>query len=299
MTRVLDITPLRSLVAIADSGGFRRAAANMALTQSAVSNHVRRLEAAVGQPLVERDGRSTRFTGAGETLLVRARQIVDAHDEALRLVAPPPAVAQLVIGTTEHATDEILPPIISALEHCVPDVRAQFRFDRGQRLRDAVEQGTVDIAVFVSDAASHSDETVGSLPLRWCSAPGWEPPAESRSYPVVAIHAPCSIRSAAMTALAEHGITMNVTAEAAYLAGVINAARAGLGVALMAFAGKPPRGLIERPDLPTAPPITLLMRSRPGTDQRASNAVVEALRATFGTGSDANPMPTLQRPIPA
>lgn len=62
MSAVLDIVALRSFLAIADCGGFHRAAAALHLTQSAVSQHVRKLEKALGRPLVERDGRCSRFT---------------------------------------------------------------------------------------------------------------------------------------------------------------------------------------------------------------------------------------------
>jgi len=62
MAKVLDITPLRSLIAVADTGGFHRAAASLQLSQSAVSQHVRRLERVLGRPLVEPDGRRARLT---------------------------------------------------------------------------------------------------------------------------------------------------------------------------------------------------------------------------------------------
>jgi DNA-binding transcriptional LysR family regulator len=285
MSGVLDITPLRSLIAIADAGGFRRAAARLTLTQSAVSNHMRRLEATVGEPLVERHGRDTRFTPAGDTLLTQAREIIRAHDQALALFAPAAVNSQLVIGTTEHAADEILQPIMAALEQFYPGVQTQFRFDRGLRLRDAVDRNELDIAVFVTSSVFGTDEAIGTLPLRWCAAPGWAPPAGSSAYPVVTIHAPCSIRTAGMQALAAHNITMNVMAEAAYLAGVINAARAGIGVALLAFNGEPPRGLVERRDLPPVPPIQLFARVNPRIDPGIANVLLEALRATFAPGS--------------
>ena len=57
MPNELDITPLRSLIAVADTGGFHRAAAALQLSQSAVSQHIRRLERVLGRPLVEPDGR--------------------------------------------------------------------------------------------------------------------------------------------------------------------------------------------------------------------------------------------------
>src|SRR4051812_50061674 len=50
MGAVLDIAPLRSLVAVGDCGGFQRAATHLHLSQGAVSQHVRRLQAAVRPP---------------------------------------------------------------------------------------------------------------------------------------------------------------------------------------------------------------------------------------------------------
>jgi molybdate transport repressor ModE-like protein len=62
MGRVLDIYALRSLVAVADCGGFHRAATTLGVSQSAVSRHIRRLEKVTGRPVVERQGRGTAFT---------------------------------------------------------------------------------------------------------------------------------------------------------------------------------------------------------------------------------------------
>src|SRR6202167_718304 len=88
MSRVLDIVPLRSLIAVADAWGFHRAAADLQLSQSAVSQHIRRLEKALGRPLVEPDGRRARLTQAGVALLAEARRIVAVHDEALQRLGP-------------------------------------------------------------------------------------------------------------------------------------------------------------------------------------------------------------------
>ena len=67
MNRILDVAPLRSFVALADNGGFLRAAVVLHLSQAAISQHVRRLESAVGRPLVERSGRGSK------SLYARAR----------------------------------------------------------------------------------------------------------------------------------------------------------------------------------------------------------------------------------
>ena len=280
MSKVLDITPLRSLIAIADNGGFHRAAASLALTQSAVSQHVRRLEAVVGRPLVQRDGRRTRFTPAGELLIAEARRILDAHDEALRRLSVVSA-SELIIGVTEHAADLLLPPIIDRLGDSFPDLDVQFRFDRTRRLSDAVDQGSVDVAVFVAEASERPGSPIGTLPLQWCSAPGWEPPADGSAMSLVAIEAPCTIRSIALRVLGAADVPVRVTGEAAYLAGVLNAARAGLGVALLATGGPSPEGLVERFDLPSAPSINLAARIREGADPEVTETVLGVLRSTL------------------
>jgi DNA-binding transcriptional LysR family regulator len=283
MTRDLDITPLRSLIAVADAGGFHRAAADLRLSQSAVSQHIRRLERVVGTPVVEPDGRRARLTPAGVELLAEARKIIAVHDEALHrfVTAREPPTTEFVIGTTDHAADHILPPVVEALARSAPGLRVRFRFDRTSPLNDAVDKGSVDLAVFIAEATCRAGIPVGTLPLAWCTAPGWVPPSPGEPWPLIAIEAPCAIRGRALAVLGEHGIRSRVVAEAAYLAGVLNAARAGLGVALLALAGPPPEGLVEFGGLPAAPPISLTARARGGTDMMAAQSALDAVHATL------------------
>jgi DNA-binding transcriptional LysR family regulator len=283
MTRDLDITPLRSLIAVADAGGFHRAAADLQLSQSAVSQHIRRLERVVGTPVVEPDGRRTRLTPAGVALLTEARKIIAVHDEALRrlVISGEAPEAEFVIGTTDHAADHILPPIVEALARSAPGLQVKFRFDRTNPLNDAVDKGSVDLAVFIAEATCREGIPVGSLALLWCAAPDWAPPPPGEPWPLIAIEAPCAIRGKALAVLGEHGIRNKIVAEAAYLAGVLNAARAGLGVALLALAGRPPEGLVEFDGLPAAPPISLTARARGGTDMTAVQTALGAVRLTL------------------
>jgi DNA-binding transcriptional LysR family regulator len=93
--------------------------------------------------------------------------------------------------------------------------------------------GDVDLAIFIAEATARKGTPVGALPLVWCAAPGFALPPDGETWPLIAIQAPCAIGRRAMEVLKEHGIRTKVVAEAAYLAGVVNAARAGLGVALL------------------------------------------------------------------
>ena len=76
--RNLDITTLRSFVAVAESGGVTRAAGFLNLTQSAVSMQLKRLEEMLGQRLLDRSGRGVSLTPTGAQLLGSARRMVAA-----------------------------------------------------------------------------------------------------------------------------------------------------------------------------------------------------------------------------
>src|SRR5215207_4775513 len=78
----MNLRFLRTFVAIADSGGFARAANRLNLTQSAASRQIHALEIELGVRLFDRIGRSTKLTSEGEDLLVRSRRLL-SEAEAL------------------------------------------------------------------------------------------------------------------------------------------------------------------------------------------------------------------------
>jgi DNA-binding transcriptional LysR family regulator len=267
VTRVLDIGPLRSFVAVADCGGFQRAAAALHLTQGAVSQHVRKLESALGRALVERDGRGSRFTADGETLLARARRILAAHDETLAAFAVEDE-PRLTIGSTEHAADHLLPALAAAF----PEHRVRFRIDRGAELRAGLAEGRIDLALLIGPG----EHTVGSLPLTWYSASDL---SISPRVDLVAFDPPCALRTRALETLAATGIKAEVGCEAANLAGVRAAVRAGLGVALMATFDEKIDGLVVRDDLPPAEPLALSIWPRRGLSPDLLGGAADALRS--------------------
>jgi DNA-binding transcriptional LysR family regulator len=281
MGQVLDIVALRSLVAVADCGGFHRAGTALRISQSAVSQHVRRLEKVIGRPLVERQGRQAGFTPDGQALLVEARRILAAHDDAVRRLIGADQ-ATVVVGTTEHAADLILPVVTAALAASHPGHQVRFRIDRTARLGEAVDRGTLDLAVYMADVAGVRGVPVGSLPLTWYAAPSWTPPPDPGPWPLVAIEEPCLLRRRAIAALAADGREPYVVCDTGYVAGVVNAVRAGIGVALMADTGTTPDGLVARDDLPPVPPAALGLRARRGADPRLAGVVASAVRGALG-----------------
>lgn len=278
MGPILDVVPLRSLVAVAECGGFHRAAAALHLTQSAVSQHIRKLEKALDRALVVREGRHCRFTADGEALLAEARRILDAHDEALRRLRAE-GNRTLVIGSSEHAAGQLLPDLATALRAALPDCDVRFRLDRTARLADAVEHGSVDLALLVDHSTGARGRAAGRMRMDWFAAPGWEMPGGDAPLPMVVFDEPCVLRRIAMDAVAHR--RPQLACEASDLAGVLTGTRSGLGVTLLPSARQRPEGLVRRDDLPEVASAVLRVRARRGGDPEITEVAARAVRSVL------------------
>lgn len=275
MAQVLDIAPLRSLVAVADCGGFHRAAAALHLSQSAVSQHLRRVEAVVGEPLIQRSGRGIVFTEIGLKALRHARTILAAHDTALDdLGATEPKL--LTVGATEHGADVMLAGLTGILRERLPDRRVRFRLDRNVSLADSIERGLVDLAIMLDGAGLDRANASGLVRLQWISARMPAPPREP--LPLVVFSEPCTLREPAFAILENHGIAYEIAAECGDLSGLYAAVRSGLGVALLPMIGKLPDGLCPAEGLPPANNASVLVRGRTGIDPDLLATVHAAVR---------------------
>jgi DNA-binding transcriptional LysR family regulator len=281
VSQVLDIAPLRSVVAVADCGGFHRAAAVLHLTQSAVSQHVRRIEGVVGAPIVERSGRGMVFTELGHRVVVHARKILAVHDGALAdLGAAEEKV--LLVGATEHGADVMLPGLTDALGQRLPDWRIRFRLDRNVALADAIEHGLVDLAVLIDGSGWDRSHASGMVALKWISSRGMTF-SGSEPLPVVIYSEPCTLREPTFAALDKLGMDYRIVAECSDLSGLVSAVRSGLGVALLPMIGRLPDGLCLAEGLPAANRASVFVRGRSGVDEQVLATVEAAVREVLST----------------
>jgi DNA-binding transcriptional LysR family regulator len=276
MAQVLDIAPLRSLVAVADCGGFHRAAAALHLSQSAVSQHLRKVQSVVGEPVVERSGRGIVFTEVGQKVLRHARTILAAHDTALDDLGA--TEHKLVtIGATEHGADVMLPALTRVLRERLPDRRPLFRLDRNVSLADAIDRGLVDLAIMLDGSGLDRANASGVAVLNWVSARTFTV-RKGDPLPLVIFAEPCTLREPAFSILEKHGIDYEIAAECRDLSGLYAAVRSGLGLALLPIIGKLPDGLCPAEGLPAANCASILVRGRTGIDSELLSTVDAAVR---------------------
>jgi LysR family transcriptional regulator (chromosome initiation inhibitor) len=137
----LDPAALDCLAALADDGNFERAAQRLSITQSAVSQRLRALEAQVGQPLVVRS-RPLRLTEPGKVLLRFARQLQAMRaDVAHELGVGPSAGQRLPIAVNADSLATWVMPALDALVH--GGVSLELVVDDQDFTHDWLRQGAV------------------------------------------------------------------------------------------------------------------------------------------------------------
>lgn len=135
-----NLNDLLAFVVVAREGSFTKAAAQLGVSQSALSHTIRALEARLGLRLLTRTTRSVSPTEAGERLFLTVGprfEEIDAELAALTELRDKPA-GTLRITTAEHAANTVLWPQLVKLLPNYPDINVEITVDYG--LADIVAQ---------------------------------------------------------------------------------------------------------------------------------------------------------------
>ncbi|ARC89688.1 LysR family transcriptional regulator [Rhodovulum sp. MB263] len=170
--RNLDMTALRSFVAVSDAGGVTRAAGFLNLTQSAVSMQIKRLEEALDQQLLDRSERKVKLTGAGEQLLSYARRILSLNDDVYARLTAQEYEGEVVVGVPHDIVYPAIPVVLNRFARDFPRVKVQLISSYTMRLREMFRRGDVDIILTTEDRCGKTGETLTELPLVWVGAIG-------------------------------------------------------------------------------------------------------------------------------
>jgi DNA-binding transcriptional LysR family regulator len=156
-----DFNDLLAFVLVAREGSFTRAAAQLGVSQSALSHTIRGLESRLGLRLLTRTTRSVSPTEAGERLLQTVGPRLDEIEEevsALSELRDKPA-GTIRITTAEHAAHSVLWPKLAKFLPNYPDIKVEInvdytmtdivaqRFDAGVRLGDQVAKDMIAVRI--------------------------------------------------------------------------------------------------------------------------------------------------------
>lgn len=227
-SRNFDVNQLRTLNTIVETGSFRRAADALALTQPAVSYHIRRLEAVLHGPVFVRTRGRLELSDAGEELLFYARKILTVNDEAMARLTAPKNGLRLTIGVSEQLED-LLEDLLVGLTRALPRVTLTARIGASEHLTTRTAEQEAGVAVVIGRARGERSRSLGCLQLAWY-AQDTASLAAGRSIPMVLPAEPCNTRTHIISALDAQGVRWHVAYEGPDLAGLRAATRAGLGV---------------------------------------------------------------------
>ncbi len=171
MMRNLDVTTLRSFVAVADSGGVTRAAGFLHLTQSAVSMQLKRLEELLGIDLLDRSGRTIALTGAGEQMLSYARRMVALNDELIGRLTDKVFEGEIVLGVPHDIVYPAIPGVLQRFNAAFPRVKVQLLSSCTRELKEKFGRGECDLILTTEIGAGSDCETLSTRPLQWIGAP--------------------------------------------------------------------------------------------------------------------------------
>lgn len=235
--RQMDLTALRSFVAIHEAGGVTRAAGFLNLTQSAVSMQLKRLEDQLGLPLMERAGRGLILTAAGEQLLGYARRLLQINDEAFARLTGKTFEGEVVLGVPSDIIYPVIPAVLRRFSHEYPQLQVRLISSYTLRLRQLFAQGECDLILTTEPGAAPGGETLARVPLIWVGAPhgqAWR----QRPLPL-AFEFNCIFRTRVQAALDAAGIDWIMAAEAEATRSIEASVSADLAVHAMVAGAEP------------------------------------------------------------
>jgi LysR family hydrogen peroxide-inducible transcriptional activator len=180
-----SLRQLQYVVAVAELGGFRRAAEACGVAQPSLSAQVAHVESALGVQIFERGARGVRVSAAGAPVVERARAVLLAardFSDAARQQADP-LRGTLRIGIIPTVCPYLLPELARPLRRKLPDLHVVWSEDKTAPLLEQISEARLDAAIVARDArvARFEQAPIGDDPFVLAAAP--EHPLMRRSSP--------------------------------------------------------------------------------------------------------------------
>ena len=242
-----ELRHIEAFLAVARCGNFTRAAAELHVSQPALTVQIRQLESALGVRLFDRNNRTVGLTPPGrelvapcEQVLLDVRSIVEhahefaSHRRGVVTVACLPSIAS-----------ELLPRAIADLATRHQGIAVRVRDVVAARVLELVKSGEVDFGL---GSCGRVDRELSEQPLfadRLAAfVPNDHPLADKRHvtlrevviYPLILTGRDSSVRELIERALEKERLSIHVAQESTYMTTALGMVAAGLGVAILPHA---------------------------------------------------------------
>ncbi|WP_066343430.1 LysR family transcriptional regulator [Azohydromonas lata] len=291
----IDFDGVQAFVAIAELGGFNKAARELHITQTALTRRLQKLEAYLGLRLLDRTTRRVELTAVGRDFLPQARAIVQDMTVAVERLKDMSQHARgnVTLACIPSMSAHLLPAVMRSYAQSHPDNRVRLLDGDSNEVRAAVLNGLAELGIAVlGEKHPELQETVlFSDPLAFiCREPHplqerksvtW---ADMRGAELIGVSSATATRVFMDYQLAKRGIRLHGNYEVQHHATAINLVAAGVGSAIL------PSSTFREGDRPglrkialTDPPVrrkVVLLRLKRSSLSPAAQAFHDLLKAT-------------------
>lgn len=282
MARDLDIDLIRTFIAVADHASMTAAANVRYLTQSAVSQQIKRLEDMLGQALFERDRRGLKLTPAGERLIAKGRRLIALNDDIWAEMAGGSVSGKVRLGLPYDLVEPCIAPVIKAYAAAYPQVDISLTCAASPELISSLAAGALDLAVVEEPQGPSDGECLAVERLVWVGARNGGAYLKT-PLPVSMVADTCAFRPAVLTALAEQERAWRTVFENGNIEATTATVRADLAVTAWLVSTVPSDLEILGPDkAPTELPLFAINLHMPkGSLARPAVEMARYLRESF------------------
>jgi DNA-binding transcriptional LysR family regulator len=269
--------------AVAECGGFHRAAELLNLTQSTVSQQIKRLELETKRPLFRRTTRSVALTDDGEMLLGEARRLLQLEEAARQRLEAPRLSGTVRLGVVEEVAEGSLPSALARFAALHRGVKLEVQIGVSMELIEQLDAGLLDVVCAARPPGTTKGRLVSRESLVWAAADTFDlVPGEA--LPLALYRERSVSREVALAALQDSELTWEIVYTSPSLTGLRAAALAGLAITPLpestVIAGL--RILGAEAGLPRLPDIELAIYEKPRPDKAAAALTAAILALARG-----------------
>lgn len=272
MIRNIDVGQLRTFLCVAEHRNMTHAANLRNLTQSAVSQQIKRLEEMLCRDLVVRTRTGVELTKSGLELLPLARETVERNDTLVATVFGTVVQSDIRLGVPQDVVASLLPKALKHFHKNYPEVNVTLVSDSTKNLIKMVDNRQVDLALTTDTTKVAEALLIRKIQLVWIGAKKGTA-LNKLPLPVAVGHKDCTFRQATSRVLATKNIAWRPVTQVGSLEPVYATLLADIAVAPFMLGTNPVGTELISKGLPALPSFYLHLRK----SEQSSSVVAERL----------------------
>ncbi|MDH0746888.1 LysR family transcriptional regulator [Pseudomonas sp. GD03842] len=291
--RGFDFEQLKTLVAVVDAGSISAAVSTRFLSQSSLSEQLRKLEEAAGGQLLVRSKLGVQATAAGERMVAHARKLLALSEAAWRDMHGIALEGELNLGLSDYFRPSHLMGLLNRIAEHHPGLRIRTQVGKSDDVIAAYRNNGLDLAIVMRIAGAARGAYGDARVLRterliWVMASQKKMTEAQKPVELALLPESCSLHRLARQQLDAHRRPYVIAHIASGVAGLQAAVGAGLGIGCLNASALIEPGMTEVPDglLPALPDVEFVLLEATQSDPMATarlQSITEVIVETLAT----------------